>query len=317
LLAGPLRRTLATLIATLITAVLPPGLAGCGGGGTGGGTPRVVVTHAVLGAVVKDLVGDRAAVTVLIPNGTDPHAWRPSAKDVEQLRSADLVVANGLGLEEGLTEALERAREDGVPVLEATDYVRIRRVGEAEAAEPAEGEGHGEDVRPGAPDPHFWTDPASMRKVAAAIATALGERLDVDVRARWADLDRRLRQLDAETEQTLAAIPPQRRKLVTGHESLGYFARRYRFELVGAIVPSLSSQARVSAEELASLVRVIRREGVDVVFTEVGTPRRVAEAVAEETGARLVELPAHRLPEHGSYETFIREMARIVAGALG
>lgn len=259
--------------------------------------PHIVVTHAILGSVVEDLAGDAADVRVAMPNGVDPHDFQPSAKDIAQIQNADLVVANGLGLEESLDDALQQAREAGIPVLQAADAVTVRRVG-------------------GAPDPHFWTDPSQMREVAAALAPAIEKALDVDLTAPAAATDRRLAALDAELEGLLGAIPAARRKLVTGHESMGYFARRYGFTLVGAVIPGLSSQAQVSASQLADLRAAVTREGVDVVFAEMGTPRQVADAIAAETSARVVELPAHALPEGASYEDLMRQTARTVAGAL-
>jgi zinc/manganese transport system substrate-binding protein len=292
------RRALLSLLVLVTAAALAAGVVACGEQGSGGGRPRIVVTHAILGAVVSDLVGDAAEVRVLMPAGADPHDFRPSAKDIARLRDADLVVANGLGLEEGLDDALEQAKADGVPMFEATDHVTLRRSN-------------------GAADPHFWTDPSQMRAVVAALATVAKEQLGLDLSASARATDRRLRALDAEVERVLAPIPISRRKLVTGHESMGYFARRYGFTLVGAAVPGLSSQARVSASELAHLASVIEREGVTVVFAEKGTPRQVADAIADETGARVVELPSHALPENGSYEDLMRETARRIADALG
>jgi zinc/manganese transport system substrate-binding protein len=114
----------------------------------------------------------------------------------------------------------------------------------------------------------------------------------------------------------LAAVPDANRKLVTGHESLGYFAARYRFTLIGAIVPSLTSQAEVSAADLAKLSTLIKQQSVKAVFTELGTPAKVAKAIGSETGARVVELASHNLPENGGYASFITGDATAIATAL-
>lgn len=289
------RRALVLVLCLALAAVT----AGCADeSASPDGRPRIVVTHAILGSVVQDLVGDAADVRVVMPNGVDPHDFQPSAKDIAQIQNADLVVANGLGLEESLDDALQQAREAGIPVLQATDAVTVRRVD-------------------GAPDPHFWTDPSQMRTVAATLAPAIEQALDVDLTGRPGATDRRLAALDAEVERLLAPVPAARRKLVTGHESMGYFARRYGFTLVGAVIPGLSSQAQVSASQLADLRAAVAREGVDVVFAETGTPRQVADAIAAETGARVVELPGDALPEGASYEDLLRQTARAIAGALG
>ncbi len=274
--------------------------AGCSGGG---GTPdqgpaSVVVTYPVLGAVVADLVGDRAAVTVLMGNGVDPHDWSPSAKDIERVEKAHLVVANGLGLEEGLEKPLAEAEKRGVVVFRATDHVTVRRSG-------SDGVG----------DPHFWVDPLAMRDVVLALAPAL-ERVGIDVGDRAPALAARLVELDAATRATLAVVPEARRRLVTGHESMGYFADRYGFRLVGAVIPGLTSQGEVAAGQLAALRAAIEAQGVTVIFTEIGTPAAVVEAIGRETGATVVQLPSHTLPADGSYATFIGQIATAIATAL-
>ena len=259
----------------------------------------------MLGSLVQDLVGDRARVTVVMPNGADPHGFQPSARDVEAIAHSDLVVENGIDLEEGMHDVLDRARDDGVPVFTASDHVRVRTASESEAS----------DDEGGAGDPHIWMDPIAMRAVALALAPALdGLGVDADGAARR--LAGRLDQLDAEVRRTLAVVPPERRKLVTGHESMGYFADRYGFELSGAIIPSLSSQAQASAQALADLRDKVRAAGVPIIFTELGTPDDLAEAIGDETGARVLQISTHTLPDDGSYFTFMRQAARTVADGL-
>ena len=267
--------------------------------------PSVVVTYSVLGAVVTDLVGDRADVTVLMGNGVDPHDWSPSAKDIERVMKADVVVANDLGLEEGLEKTLDEAEKAGVAVFHATDHITVREVGDAEHG--GEGEAGG--------DPHFWVDPISMQDVVGALTQELA-KAGIDVADRGADLETRLTDLDAETRATLADVPEASRKLVTGHESMGYFADRYAFELIGTVIPGLSSQGEVSAGELAALKAEIEEQGVQAIFTEIGTPAAVVEAIGRETGAEVVELPSHTLPDDGSYFSFIRQIGTAVADAL-
>jgi zinc/manganese transport system substrate-binding protein len=287
--------------------------AGCSGGGaapdpgvaSGQGVPSVVVTYPVLGAVVADLVGDRATVTVLMGNGVDPHDWSPSAKDIERVEKADLVVANGLNLEEGLEKALVEAEKRGVVVFRATDHVTVRQRATGESSSGPEA---------GA-DPHFWVDPLAMRDVVLALAPALAA-VGVDVADRAPALATRLAELDAATRTTLSVVPEARRLLVTGHESMGYFADRYGFRLVGAVVPGLTSQGEVAAGQLADLRAAIEAAGVTVIFTEIGTPSSVVEAIGRETGAAVVLLPSHTLPADGTYASFIGQIATAIATAL-
>jgi zinc/manganese transport system substrate-binding protein len=305
---GPRALAAVAALAALVVALV----SGCAAGPTPSpGRPSIVVTYSVLGAVVRDLVGDAATVTVLVPNGADPHEWSPSARDIEALMHADLLVENGLGMEGGLAKAFDQAEQAGVKRFVASDHITVRTVGAGEGASTTD-----PDQAPGAKDPHLWMDPLAMRDVVAALAPVLETDLGIDVSARATDLEARLVALDADLVKILAAVPEADRRLVTGHESLGYFAERYGFRLVGAIVPSLTSQAETSSAALAALAATIRAEGVKAIFTELGTSPAVAKAISNETGATVVELATHTLPQDGSYATFMTNIATVVADTL-
>jgi zinc/manganese transport system substrate-binding protein len=276
-----------------------------------GSKKSIVVTYSILGSVVKDLVGDKADVTVSIPNGLDPHEWEPSAKDIEAINKADLVVENGLDLEEGMLKTLEAAKSSGVKFFTASDYITVRHVG------PGEGIPSGDpDQAIGAADPHLWMDPITMKTVVGALATALSEDLNLDVTSQAQSLESQLDSLNTDVVNIVSTIPEADRKLVTGHESMGYFAQRYGFKLVGVIIPSLSSQAGVSAADLAVLKKAIEDNQVKAIFTELGTSPAVAKAIGDETGVKVVELTSHALPADGSYFTFMRDLATVIADAL-
>ncbi len=265
----------------------------------------------MLGSIVKDLVGDKASVIVPMPNGRDPHDWEPSAKDIETLNKADLVVQNGLGLEGGMEKTLEQAEKAGVKVFTASDHIKVRKVG------PGEGIPTGDpDQAVGADDPHLWTDPMVMKAVAAALTVQLKSDLGVDVSDRAQDFANRLDVLDKEIAATVATVPDANRRLVTGHESMGYFAQRYGLKLVGAIIPSITSQAEVSASDLAALKKQIQENKVKAIFTELGTAPAVAQVIGKETGVKVVELTTHSLPDDGSYLTFERDLAKVITDGL-
>lgn len=334
------------VLVAVLTAVAPLVLSACGGsagGTTAGGNagtaaspdaPVIAVTTPLLGAIVRDAVGDAATVEVVMPNGSDPHEWRPSAKDVAALQSADMIVENGTGLEQGLEEAVQQARADGVPVFTATDHVAVRTVkgnggpaGEdahGHAGEDAHGHeggdahGHeGEEAHDhGAGDPHFWTDPAQVRRVLAALPAAVRKATGEDISAQAARASAALKQIDARIAADFAKIPPKARNLVTGHESLGYLADRYGLGLVGAVTPSLSSQGQVSAAHLKELEDAMKKAGVRVVFTETGLPNAVADAIVDQAGATLVELGTEAVPADGTYATYIQEITRRISSAL-
>jgi zinc/manganese transport system substrate-binding protein len=300
------------ILATIVTLILFGMLACQPSTGTSNNSKKsIVVTYSVLGSIVKDLVGNKATVTVSIPNGLDPHEWEPSAKDIETINKADLVIENGLGLEGGMEKTLEAAKSKGVKFFTASDYITVRHV------EPGEGIPSGDpDQAIGAPDPHLWMDPLTMKGVVSALAPVLSKDLSLDVTSQATDLENRLDSLNTEVANTVAQIPQVDRKLVTGHESMGYFAQRYSFELVGVIIPSLSSQAEVSAADLAALKKAIEDNHVKAIFTELGTSPSVAKAIGDETGVKVVELTTHALPGDGSYFTFMSNIASVIANAL-
>lgn len=295
------RRRVAPLVAVVVGVLVALAAAGaCGSvadraatASTSGRT--VVVTYPILGTLVRELVGDAATVKVLLPDGVDPHDYRPSARDTEAVDRADLIVANGLDLEEGLLGAIDAAEAKGTPVFRVAEHASAAREG----------------------DPHLWVDPVSMREAMAALAPTLRDRLGLDLGDRPAVVDRELTDLDARTRATLDTVPPDRRLLVTGHESMGYFAARYGFRLVGALIPSSTSQAAPSAADLVALKALIEQTGAPVVFNEIGTPKALARALADETGVTVVELATHTLPGDESYGSFIDQLATGIAGALG
>jgi zinc/manganese transport system substrate-binding protein len=273
--------------------------------------PVIVVTYSILGAIVKDLVGDQANVVVSMPNGQDPHEWEPSARDIETLTHADLIVQNGLGLEGGMEKALAQAQTEGVKIFTASDHLTVRTVGVGQGIPSGDA-----DQAAGAKDPHLWMDPLAVKQIVAALAETLKAELNLDVSARAADLESRLDALNQSVSDEVNTLPQDQRKLVTGHESLGYFADRYGFQLIGAIVPSLTTQAEVSASELSALKTLIEDNQVKAIFTELGTPPAVAESIGQETGVEVILISTHTLPEDGSYFTFMTQLSTTIVDAL-
>ena len=271
----------------------------------------IVVTYSILGSIVKDLVGSQAAVTVSIPNGQDPHEWSPSAKDIETINKADLVIQNGLGLEGGMEKTLAAAQSAGVKFITASDYITVRHVGAGEGIPSGD-----PDQTLGTPDPHLWMDPLAMKSVVAGLAPVLLSDLNIDVSAQASALESQLDSLNTQVSGLVSAVPAANRKLVTGHESMGYFAQRYGFQLIGVIIPSLSTQAQVSAADLAALKTAIETNRGKAIFTELGTSPAVAQQIGSETGVQVVELTTHALPSDGSYFTFMVNVATTITNAL-
>ncbi len=287
-------------------------LSGCRAARTqASGKKVIVVTYPVLGAVVRELVGAAADVVVPMPNGRDPHEWEPSAQDVETLTHASLIVQNGLGLEGGMQKALDQAKEQGVKFFSASDHIPVRHVG------PGEGLPNGDpDQNIGAPDPHLWLDPLTMKTVVIELSEHIKTDLGIDLSERSTNLQARLDSLNSDITLAVSQVPPESRKLVTGHESLGYFAQRYGFKLIGAVTPGLSSQGEVSAADLAALKKVVLDNQVKAIFTEIGTPAAVTQAIGQETGVKIIPLATHILPDDGSYFTFMNQLTNAIVEGL-
>jgi zinc/manganese transport system substrate-binding protein len=272
--------------------------------------PQVVVTYAVLGAVVREVVGGAADVSVLMPDGANPHEWSPSARNVETITKADLVIDNGLGLEGNLRDPLKEAKRKGARVFTVAEHVIVRKV------RPDEGTAADDpDQAPGADDPHLWMDPLTMKQWIGPLVTAL-HAVGIDASASGARVEADLSALNADVSSIVDAIPTARRKLVTGHESMGYFAERYGFQLIGAVIPAVTSQAEASAGALAGLTAKIRAAAVPAIFAEIGTPAATVKAIAADSGTKVVELSTHRLPRDGTYRSFMIDIATTVANAL-
>ncbi|TQK18142.1 zinc/manganese transport system substrate-binding protein [Microbacterium sp. SLBN-154] len=263
------------LAAALLTAGLTAAtLTGCAG--VGDERPLVVVTTNILGDVVEELVGDEAEVLTLMKPNADPHSFEISAQEAARLRSADLIVSNGLGLEEGLQQHLDAAAADGVASFIAGDVIDVLSYRDGDAA--------------GTPDSHFWTDPARMRDVVDALEPVLSGLDGVaspEVAARTAEYRSAIDELDAEMTRAFAAIPSERRALVTNHHVFGYLADRFDFEVVGAVIPGGTTLAAPSASDLADLVTAVERTGVPAIFAESSSPDRLVRALAEEADVHV------------------------------
>ena len=215
-------------------------VAGCTSGGSSSSvtTPSIVVTYSALGDVVSRLVGDAATVTVLIPNGQDQHDFEPSAQDVETLNNATLVVSNGLDLEEGLEDALVQVEKSGVSVFHIADHVTLLDAAKGDEKESATKEEHDDH---GTEDPHVWLDPETLAQAIPALADALTKATGKDFAEEAATVVSELTALSAKVRDIMGTVSEC--NLVTGHDSLGYFAARYGCTVVGAVIPGFSTSA--------------------------------------------------------------------------
>jgi zinc/manganese transport system substrate-binding protein len=271
--------------------------------------PNIVVTYSVLGSVVLDLVGDAADVTILIPDGQDPHDYQPSARDIESINNADIVVSNGLDFEEGLEDVLASAIDNGVSVYMVGENITVREPDEDLAEEGhAEEDGHAH----GAGDPHLWLSPLSFTEALPSLTTAINEATGLSIDETTA-LDQ-LTQLDDEITEVIGGISSC--VLVSGHDEMGYFADRYGCTVIGAIIPSFSTTSEATAKQIADLKVLATSNNVKAVFTGLGTPTEVSEQLASELGIAAVSLSTHYLNGAANYREFMLNLANQIAEAL-
>ncbi|MGV2982525.1 metal ABC transporter solute-binding protein, Zn/Mn family [Microbacterium sp. AGC85] len=286
------------IAAALVTAAVAAGaLAGCAPAADE--RPSVYVTTNILGDVVAELAGDQLEVVTLMAPGADPHSFELSAQQAAGLRDAELIVANGLGLEEGLAQHVEAAADEGVPVVEAGAHVEV--------IEYAEGAG---------PDPHFWTDPSQMILVVDALAPALAELAGDggdDVLAAAEAYREDLVALDEHMTSALSKIPAEHRALVTNHHVFGYLAHRYDVTLLGAAIPGGTTLAAPSPADLQELVDAIDTAGVRTIFAEASQPDRLMQVLAEEADrdVDVVELITESLAQPGEPGDTYLDMMRV------
>jgi len=271
---------------------------------------RVAATTSIVGDVVRQVGGEYVDVSVLLPLGTDPHTFEPRPQDAAAIAEAEIVFANGAGLEEFLQPLLASAGAEQ-KLVEVSDGIALL---------PFEGEAHtGEDELAGG-DPHTWMDPNNVliwvNEIAVALASAdpdnaAGYRANAEIYAAA------LRDLDAWIRTEVERIPPERRLLVSDHAVFGYFARAYGFTQIGTITGSFSTNASPSAQELAALEDSIRSFGVPAVFVGESSGRSLAEQVAADTGVQIAVVYHASLSDaSGPASTYLEYMRYNVASIV-
>jgi ABC-type Zn uptake system ZnuABC Zn-binding protein ZnuA len=252
--------------------------------GTGSGAPRVLAVETFLADIAQNVAGDRLHVSSLLSEGVDPHSFEPAPGDVAKVAQSTVLIVNGAGVEGFLDRLLQNAGGQRLEIV-ASAGLTSRTAREGEAVELA---------RPGAaaePDPHFWLDPTKVITYVTNIRDGLTKADPAGAATYAANADayiRQLRDLDQWIASQVQQIPPEQRVLVTNHEEFGYFADRYGFKVIGTVIPSTSTEASPSAQELARLIDRIKATHARALFLEAGTNQQLAQQVAGETGARVV-----------------------------
>jgi ABC-type Zn uptake system ZnuABC Zn-binding protein ZnuA len=245
----------------------------------------------VVGDLVRQVGGDRVAVTQLLAPNTDPHDYEPRPSDVTRTASARVVFQSGFGIDHWMDDVVDQSGAD-LTVVDLSATLPDQLPGQSEGPEAAP---H---------DPHWWHDPENAIAAVHEIEAAL-TRADPQGRSAFtANADAyvaRIQALERGVRACVDRVPADRRQLVTDHDALGYFAKRYGIEVVGAVIPSQTTQAQASAADVAALVRTIREQRVQAVFPESSVNEKLAQAIARQTGARIGdELYADTLGPSGS-----------------
>ncbi|MGN6662979.1 MAG: metal ABC transporter solute-binding protein, Zn/Mn family [Solirubrobacterales bacterium] len=272
--------------------------AGCGGvAASSSGKLDVVATTTQIADFAREVGGEAVEVDQILQPNTDPHDYEPRPSDVEGAANAKLVFANGDDLDSWVEQIVSDSGSDA-EVVDLGARVPVRLPGESSGAEASKY------------DPHWWHDPrnaeAAVREIERAMAAAdpsHRKRFEGNARAYLAEL----RALDAGIARCIASVPAPRRKLVTDHDAFGYFAARYGIEVVGAVIPSQTTQAQASAQGLSELAQTIEAAGVQAIFPESSLSAKVAEAIAQQTGVTAAyTLYGDTLgPEGSGAETYV------------
>jgi zinc/manganese transport system substrate-binding protein len=285
-------RCLSVLVASL--AVLAA--AGCGNDSDSASGRTVVATTTQVADLVRQVGGDRVSVDGMLRPNADPHEYEPRPSDVAAVARADLVFRSGGDVDDWLGDVISGGGGDAEVVTLIDSVHRL------------------DD------DPHWWLDPRNGELAIETIRARLSE-LDPAGRRTYRTNAARalaeLRRLDRRIAACVGRVPPPQRKIVTTHDALGYFARRYGIEVVGAVIPSLSTQAQASARDVDKLVNQIRDEGVEAIFPEAAVTQKLEQAISRETGAKVGgKLYADTLGPQGSGAATYLDAMRHNAAAL-
>jgi ABC-type Zn uptake system ZnuABC Zn-binding protein ZnuA len=308
--------TFVAVLAGLVTISLAVTACGDDSDEPGASAVSAVATTTHAGDLLRNVGGDRVEVHTLLDPQADPHGYEPRPSDVASIADAALVVRSGGDLDQWLEDLIDNA---GGEAREITLIDSVRTIkGEHEDEAATDGE-HSEER--GEVDPHWWQDP---RNAVLAVRAIEREVIDVDPQGRRtyernADAYiKRLGRLDRSIAACMQKVPADKRKLVTTHDALGYFARRYDVEIVGAIIPSLSTQAQPSARDVNELVEQIQNEGVNAIFPETALNPKLESAISREANATVGDpLWGDALGPGGSDgETYLEAMASNTAAMV-
>ena len=266
-----------------------------------GGTLQVVATTATVAQVVGKVGGDAIQLTGLIQPGQDSHAYQPTPRDVAAMTQADLLFINGAGLEEFMHDIMDnlQGKVTIVPVSAGINLIPGHH--HEHDADELDADEH-------AFDPHTWTSPANVMTWVDNIEAALSSADPAHAAAFKANADAfrsELKQADDWAQEAVGQVPPEKRKIVTNHESWNYFAGHYGFEQVGTVVPAVTSSVEPSAQDFAALTRTLKDQGVSVLFIDYEVNPALSETIANEVGAKVVRIWHDISPQGEGADTYV------------
>jgi ABC-type Zn uptake system ZnuABC Zn-binding protein ZnuA len=262
------------------------------------GMPRVLASTSFLADIAQNIAGNRFVVDTLLPLGVDPHTFQPKPADAAKIAASNLIILNGADYEQFMGPLLKNAGSDQ-GVIEASSGLVSR---------PSTSDDEHE-----AGDPHFWLDPILVITYVENIRDGLISADPEGAETYSSNAEsyiRQLRDLDTWIQSRVDTLSPKERLLVTNHEALGYFADRYGFNIVGTVIPSLSSEASPSAQEMAALVEQIKASNATAIFLDTSDNPALARQIAEDakvnviTGLHLESLT----PSDGPAPTYLEMM---------
>jgi len=234
----------------------------------------VAATTTQVTALAQVVGGDKIDLTGILKANVDPHEYEPTPQDVRTLANAQLIVINGVGLENWLDKVISNSGSQA-PIVDTSKGVII----------------HKGDPEEPAGDPHIWfavpNDIVMLDNIRDGLIRVDPANADT-YQANAAAYTQKLNDLDQYIQQQIASIPPANRKFVTNHDAFGYYTDRYGLTFVGSIIPSMDTNYEPSAQDLARLVEAIKAQGVKAIFTESSINPRLAQQIGQEAGVKVV-----------------------------
>ena len=235
----------------------------------------MVATTVQVAALTREVGGDRIELKGIVPAGADAHEFEPLASDLAAIEQAHLILRNGIGLDDWLDSALKAGKKATSVVV--TQGVKVRQ---------AEEDGKKID------DPHVWHDPANDKLMTGNIAAALAKADPANkdyYESRARAYDAKLDETRQKVQAIINEIPAGSRKLVTNHDALEYFTSAFGLKVVGAVIPSVSTDAEPSAKDTAALIDLIRKEKVKAIFAESSVNPALARALARDANVKIID----------------------------